>query len=203
MVLSSLADAIISLSRITKFLLAEELVPELRVDPSQDNAVLVNGDFEWHTMDGGVQAVEQKEANDLMEEAKKKNEQTEHLGKDRKRRWKFWKEQEDISAVGIELASTSEATREDGRPSPGFEGKPFGLKDLQLEIRRGEFIAIVGRVGSGKVCIIPVAYYASPFTPQTELDPSSIDWRDEAYKGRGTCNSFVFHLIIFTHAFVR
>lgn len=31
------------------------------------------------------------------------------------------------------------------------EEKPFELKDLNLKIPKGSFVAIVGRVGSGKV----------------------------------------------------
>ena len=32
------------------------------------------------------------------------------------------------------------------------EDKPFELKNLELKIPKGAFVAIVGRVGSGKVC---------------------------------------------------
>ena len=32
--------------------------------------------------------------------------------------------------------------------------KPFALKDLQLKVPKGAFVAIVGRVGSGKVRLL-------------------------------------------------
>jgi len=44
------------------------------------------------------------------------------------------------------------AENEDTPPDVPAE-KPFGLEDLRLEIRKGEFVAIVGRVGSGKVSV--------------------------------------------------
>ena len=34
------------------------------------------------------------------------------------------------------------------------EGKPFELRDLKFSVPKGSFVAIVGRVGSGKVCFL-------------------------------------------------
>jgi len=183
MVLSSLADAIVSLARISKYLLAEELIHMPRIDPSQGAAVSVDGDFEWEVVSGKdkVQVMDQKEddkANELkllMEEKKKGEEK--RGKKDSSARWKFWnveKGQEDSLPVTIE----GEGIRVDDEPSPAVEEKPFDLKDLRLEFRKGAFVAIVGRVGSGKVYIISSAVrcYVPFFSPQTELDPSSIDW---------------------------
>lgn len=137
-----------------------------RIDPSQNMAVSVDGDFEWDVVSGidGAQATEQKEddkANELRErengqeeEKRRKKEKTSSDGA----HWKFWKskqEQEDALPVARELNGTSEENRcEDGTSSPAGEEKPFDLKDLRLEIRKGAFVAIVGRVGSGKVHIM-------------------------------------------------
>jgi len=164
MVLSSLADAIVSLARISKYLLAEELMHMPRIDPSQDAAVSVDGDFEWEVVSGNdkVQVIDQKEdekANEfklLMDERKKKKEEERRRKKDSRMdgaRWKFWKAkkgQEDSLPVTIE----GEGIHVEDRPSPAVEEKPFGLKDLRLEFRKGAFVAIVGRVGSGKVYFI-------------------------------------------------
>ena len=34
------------------------------------------------------------------------------------------------------------------------EEKPFELRDLKFSVPKGSFVAIVGRVGSGKVCFL-------------------------------------------------
>jgi ATP-binding cassette subfamily C (CFTR/MRP) protein 1 len=161
-VLSSLADAIVSLGRISKFLLAEELEHMPTVDPSQNMAVSVDGDFEWEVVDG-AQAAEQKgddkdkELKLLTEEKKKKKEEEKRRKKEKETssdnaRWKFWKSKKEQKDA---LPVTSDETRcEDGASSAVEEEKPFDLKDLRLEIQKGAFVAIVGRVGSGKVCIM-------------------------------------------------
>jgi ABC-type multidrug transport system fused ATPase/permease subunit len=161
MVLSSLADAIVSLSRISKFLLAEELLHMPRIDPSQDKAVSVDADFEWELVPGmeGVQKMEQKEDDRskelkmLLEKRRKKKADAEK----RKRRpqlstygtrWKFWKAKQQAEAFPM----TKEIPGPIEDEAVGAVGeKPFGLKDLRLEIQKGAFVAIVGRVGSGKV----------------------------------------------------
>ena len=40
------------------------------------------------------------------------------------------------------------------------EDKPFELRDLKFSVPKGSFVAIVGRVGSGKVCFLlfPVCF---------------------------------------------
>lgn len=160
MVLSSLADAIVSVSRIRKFLLAEELSQTPRVDPSLGMAVSLDGDFEWEVV-RGMEAPERQEKEDdrgkefklLVEDRKKRKEEAGRKQKEETNaaplRSKFWKaktQQEDVLPVTVESAISKDA------PSSAVEEKPFDLKGLRLEIRKGAFVAIVGRVGSGKVC---------------------------------------------------
>ena len=147
MVLSSLADAIVSVARIRKFLLAEELSETPRIDPSQGMAVLLDGDFEWEVVRGVEGAPEQQQKEDdrgkefkpLMEDRKKKKD------KARRQKGETSTPSEDVLPVTVESAISEDV------PS-AVEEKPFDLKGLRLEIPKGAFVAIVGRVGSGKVC---------------------------------------------------
>ena len=144
MVLSSLADAIVSVARIRKFLLAEELSETPRIDPSQGMAVLLDGDFEWEVVRGVEGAPEQQQKEDdrgkpLMEDRKKKKD------KARRQKGETSTASEDVLPVTVESAISEDV------PS-AVEEKPFDLKGLRLEIPKGAFVAIVGRVGSGKVC---------------------------------------------------
>jgi ABC-type multidrug transport system fused ATPase/permease subunit len=167
MVLSSLTDAIVSLARISKILLAEELVYTPTIDSSHDKAVSVDGDYEWEVLRGmdSVQATEQKvddKANEfklLMEERKKNKGETKRRKNEKETgskdaRWKIRKAGKDQgNALPVTMEDTSKEIQcEDGPPS-AVEERPFDLKDLRLEIKKGAFVAIVGRVGSGKVYI--------------------------------------------------
>lgn len=51
-----------------------------------------------------------------------------------------------------ETLPTSDVMDEKEKLREGEE-EPFKLRDLRLRIPRGSFVAIIGRVGSGKVCI--------------------------------------------------
>lgn len=51
---------------------------------------------------------------------------------------------------GKEVAEKAGGEENDAREE---EEKPFNLRDLRLRIPRGSFVAIIGRVGSGKVYI--------------------------------------------------
>jgi ABC-type multidrug transport system fused ATPase/permease subunit len=161
MVLSGLADAIVSLGRLAKFFLAEELMNMPKVDPSHDMALSANGDFEWDVVSGidGGQVVESKgnDNGEKPEERKEKGEGEKRIKEETRSdgtRWKFWKANKARGSLPLtmEFTGASEGNhRQDETPFPAAEEKPFGLKDLRLEIGRGAFVAIVGSVGSGKV----------------------------------------------------
>jgi len=44
------------------------------------------------------------------------------------------------------------APKEEDKEKGEEEEKPFELRDLKFSVPKGSFVAIVGRVGSGKVC---------------------------------------------------
>ncbi|KAG6916302.1 hypothetical protein DXG01_007459 [Tephrocybe rancida] len=128
-VLSSLTDSLVALRRISKFLLAEELAEPYLIDDEQKAAVSVNADFTWETagkLDGDKFGLG---------------------GKNRKKGKKEKKTDPVLpTTVDSARASTAEGSKEDE--------KPFELKDLKFSVPKGSFVAIVGRVGSGKSSVL-------------------------------------------------
>ncbi|KAJ7800822.1 P-loop containing nucleoside triphosphate hydrolase protein [Mycena olivaceomarginata] len=124
-VLSALSDAMVSFARIGAFLTAEELTDPYAIDLERENAVDVDASFAWET------AGEWEGGGGLKKgKAKGKN------GK-----------------MGGELPTTNDKTAS-GTTTPREEEKPFELRDLKFSVPKGAFVAIVGKVGSGKSSIL-------------------------------------------------
>jgi ABC-type bacteriocin/lantibiotic exporter with double-glycine peptidase domain len=71
----------------------------------------------------------------------------------RQRWWKYLPRRravEELPLLPVRTAEEKEA--EECESNPESE-KPFELTDIALRIPKGSFVAIVGRVGSGKVCL--------------------------------------------------
>lgn len=62
--------------------------------------------------------------------------------------------------------------------------KPFELKNLNFSVPKGSFIAIVGRIGCGKVSAI-AAVILQDAECGAELCAPGTDWRDAKDEGRG------------------
>ena len=58
---------------------------------------------------------------------------------------------EDESEVEAEAQEKAEEKEQEKAEIVDVEEKPFELKDLKFRVPKGAFVAIVGRVGSGKV----------------------------------------------------
>ena len=54
----------------------------------------------------------------------------------------------------LPVTTSSEEKEEQAAEQETVDDKPFELADLKLQIPKGSFVAIVGRVGSGKVRIL-------------------------------------------------
>ncbi len=118
------SDALVAMGRVSKFLTAEELPNEYVVNEHSDLAVEVNGTFTWETAE---QPDTVKLASALRDKLEKRNKQ---------------KIEDKLPNSKAEVNVTSSYTA----PS-----KPFELQDLRMTVLKGSFVAIVGRVGSGKV----------------------------------------------------
>jgi ABC-type polysaccharide/polyol phosphate transport system ATPase subunit len=55
------------------------------------------------------------------------------------------------------------------------EERPFELKDIVLRVPRGSFVAVVGRVGSGKVIPTVLLSATNVLTLNVEFASSSVD----------------------------
>jgi len=169
-VLHTLTDALVSLARISKFLLAEELGVPYLIEPTQSVALHVDGDFEWDVvpnLNDGKEVKEldpQEEFKHMMEEKKKKKEEEKKKKKAQqppKSGTSGWWKSKELPQGDQALPST--VTDEKGAVIEEKEGEidesktpeelPFGLKGLKMDVPKGDFVAVVGRVGSGKVCL--------------------------------------------------
>ncbi|KAJ7172563.1 multidrug resistance-associated ABC transporter [Mycena filopes] len=133
-VLSALSDALVAFKRIGSFLTAEELPDPYPIDTDRKNAVDLDASFTWETA-GKVEAkfgpgAGGKAAKKAANAAKRKSK----------------------GQKGEVLPVSEKGTP--GTVTPAEEEKPFELKNLKFSVPKGSFIAIVGKVGSGKSSIL-------------------------------------------------
>ncbi|KAG6863993.1 hypothetical protein C0991_001277, partial [Blastosporella zonata] len=137
-VLSHLSDALVALGRISKFLTSEELADPYLIDYEQKTAVSVDGDFTWETAG-------------KLEENKFAVGGKAGKGKPRKKADTAKpKKEEFVLPTTANLDSSATSTAEGSQE----DEKPFELKDLKFTVPKGSFVAIVGRVGSGKSSVL-------------------------------------------------
>ncbi|KAG6830985.1 hypothetical protein H0H92_013457 [Tricholoma furcatifolium] len=139
-VLSTFADAHVAVQRISKFFLAEDLPEPYLIDYERKTAVSVDGDFTWET-------ARHSESNQLQDEKMKKGR------KDISAANITAKKPEKLEPILPTSVSAASSTSELSQGSKD-EDKPFELKDLKLSVPKGSFVAIVGRVGSGKSSVL-------------------------------------------------
>ncbi|KAL5489922.1 hypothetical protein ACEPAI_4754 [Sanghuangporus weigelae] len=176
MVLSQVSDAAVALGRIADFLAAEELQEPYLIDksPSNKHAILADGSFTWETV-GKVDSdkfgrkgpgAQGDAGKGKPSKAERPSEPT-TVSTGRARKW--WprrKAKADTAALPMPVTSESQASQS-GPNEGGLSGAdqtvsknkddeeiPFALTDLKLRIPHGQFVAIVGRVGSGKSSLL-------------------------------------------------
>jgi ATP-binding cassette subfamily C (CFTR/MRP) protein 1 len=164
MVFSLCSDAYVSLGRIGQFLLAEEQEATFMIKQDAEYAVDVEGDFTWEVVDPNKVIANTKgvvgnatSAKEILAQAKeatrqqrgedKKDKKTDKAGAKRK------------SGSNTPVASGS-GSANSGAVTPTVQeqekdhSKPFMLEQLDLKIPRGSFVAISGRIGSGKSSVL-------------------------------------------------
>ncbi|KAF4607269.1 hypothetical protein EYR38_001330 [Pleurotus pulmonarius] len=129
--LSFLSDALVALGRISGFLLAEELPEMYRISYSNKRAISVDADFTWETV--------AKLSKDMKRDNLEKHDLSAKSEKDGK------------GILPIDVTEI-QGSADSGSDLCETKEQPFELTNLSLEIERGAFVSIVGRVGSGKVC---------------------------------------------------
>ncbi|KAK7454037.1 hypothetical protein VKT23_011548 [Stygiomarasmius scandens] len=135
-VLNSMSDALVALGRIQSFLAAEELAEPYKVDYELKHAVEVDGDFTWET----AGKIEESKFSRGSGAGAGRGGRSGRGGSSNRGRNKGG-----VLPVNATITAQSQ---------PKAEEKPFELKDLKFTIPKGSFVAIVGRVGSGKSSIL-------------------------------------------------
>lgn len=147
MVIGLVMDALQSIARIEKFLLAEDAPDVMSVENGAGIALdLRDASFTWEQSSPsdpteGVANGAGRVAN--LREAKIKEKEAKV---ERKKKAKEIKKQREAGA-----GSAGEVTEPSG-PTP--EATPFTLNDINLQVRPGELIAVIGGVGSGKSSLL-------------------------------------------------
>ncbi|KAI0674258.1 multidrug resistance-associated ABC transporter [Trametes maxima] len=157
LVLASSTDALVALRRISVFLRAEELAAPYLVDGESKFALHVDADFTWETVGKGTGASKVAQTKAQAQAQKKAAAREEKrrggaLGKGKEKEKEKEKTGDVLPTVNTE--NTTENARVDGEKANETEEKPFTLKDVKLKIPKGSFVAIVGRVGSGKSSLL-------------------------------------------------
>ncbi|THG96760.1 hypothetical protein EW026_g5132 [Hermanssonia centrifuga] len=157
LVVASCADAAVALGRISSFLTAEELAEPYTIDTESKLAIDVDGDFQWETAyksDIGGKKFDTGKGKDHGKgkggEAASKAQSKDKDGKSAGKGGLFRKKKTD--PVLPVTASAGDAKKADEKEKS--EDKPFELRHLALKIPKGSFVAIVGRVGSGKSSLL-------------------------------------------------
>ncbi len=178
-VIAAAADGAVALTRIGKFLTAEELAEPYTVNEEGKYAIDIDGDYQWenaHNPDTRGPQFDHSKAKGG--NPKEKKEPSPSTSTPRKRKF-FGREEKEPA-----LPTTASPDAKDGecdKPNEKEDEKPFELVDLKLQIPRGSFVAIVGRVGSGKVCDVRLRNVLS-LSSSIELPPPSAYWGNEENK---------------------
>lgn len=143
-VASSISTAMIALDRMSKFLSAEELEDPYIVDPNSEYAVSVDADFTWEP----VKKPEAEKKGPAAPAADEKKGEVEPKKGEKKGKKKGKKGEEEEK---LELPTTAIEVKEEEEKAAEPEDPPFEVKDVKVNIAKGSFVGIVGKIGSGKV----------------------------------------------------
>ncbi|KAK7691491.1 hypothetical protein QCA50_004890 [Cerrena zonata] len=147
-VIAAASDAVVALGRISKLLLAEELAVPYSIDSESKFAVDVDADFCWETTyksaSGGSKfAVGKTAAKDVKKPPPKDQKRNSKRGS--------WLRRNEKTGPVLPISGNEE---KDKPAEEKEEDKPFALQSMKLQIPRGSFVAVVGRVGSGKSSLL-------------------------------------------------
>lgn len=149
LVLSGLSEFIVAIRRISGFLIAEELPEPPSVDFNSKDAIRVeDASFTWDAVVGLEEKLEKKDKEKESESAKAdKKEANKSPGKKGKSR-------KDAQEVPTLPTTTDDIPAVEPAPGEDTRAEPFRLKNINMTIPKGRFVAIVGQIGSGKSSIL-------------------------------------------------
>ena len=151
-----MTDAAVALGRISTYLLAEELdEPFLLNEDSKYAVEIKGGEFTWEVV-GGLNAMDGKDGKKSgKKDTKSKGKSVEKEKKGLKSRLFKKKGEEKKDGLPIHSSGSSVTAAPSPSPVPDQEDeKPFALDSLDLRIPKNSFVAIVGRVGTGKSSLL-------------------------------------------------
>ncbi|EJD45474.1 cadmium ion transporter [Auricularia subglabra TFB-10046 SS5] len=144
--ISVLAQARASVIRMAKFLDAEEAPPPFEVHKDGDVAVDIDGDFAWE------EDVEEEDTRKTKKDKEKDKEKDVTPKQGFFARFKLGAKKAPKGKEKETDADAETIAGEDLEKKKASE--PFAIRDLKLQVHKGEFIAIVGRVGAGKTSLL-------------------------------------------------
>jgi ATP-binding cassette subfamily C (CFTR/MRP) protein 1 len=130
-VFSFLSDGYVAVGRIAKILKADEQPHSLVVDPNQNFAIYATGDFAFETAESPIDSSVNIELG------------KEDVGQTLETPFALETGQSPVETVAYAAAETSNESQ-----------VPFALKDIDLKIPRGAYVAILGRIASGKTALL-------------------------------------------------
>jgi ATP-binding cassette subfamily C (CFTR/MRP) protein 1 len=145
-VLSSVSEAYIAATRISAFLGAEELQDPYLIDRASANAVDIDADFTWEVT---------AKAADTDDKKKPKATKAEKAAGRKAKKDK---------------ASILPTTKPEGEDVEKNDEAPFELKNVKFTVRKGDFVAIIGRIGSGKSSLLQRCVLRQRDEPDTDYD---------------------------------
>lgn len=146
-------DAVVALQRISKFLVAEELAEPYVIDSKSEHAIDVDGDFAWETAHKPEESKSGRRGAGGRGGGRGAGGRGGKKGGSDRKSSSFFRRRKDKGGAILPTTAPAEGekTEKDGVKE---EEKPFALNNLVMKVPRSAFVAIVGTIGSGKVCTL-------------------------------------------------
>lgn len=129
-----ISDAAASIGRINQVMRAEKLADPFAIDSKAGSAIrVVDADFQWETSEPPAQEGKGKGKGQHSSKKSKKQQKKETAAK---------------------VAGAAAPALPPDVPETTGAVEPFKLSNINLEISRGELVAVVGTVGSGKSSLL-------------------------------------------------